>query len=112
MIEIDPSWKYNVSKKIAQLTRVVFRLHTESLDRADLVAHIRQKCDDEIAAVIQRSSEAVQEAQHGAAEYRESLERILRDEYASKLQIRIKECQILKERLDSETKRVVDRSTI
>jgi serologically defined colon cancer antigen 8 len=112
MTESGTSWNYNVSKKIVQLTRLVFRLHTESVDRADLVAHIRRKCDDEISSIVQHSSAALEEVQQGAADYRDSLERILRDEYSSKLQLQVKECQILKERLDSEVKQFIDRSII
>jgi hypothetical protein len=68
VIDFDAAWKYSVSKKISQLTRVVFRLHTESVARAAFVTHIRRKCDDEIAAVVQRDSAAAQEAQQGATE--------------------------------------------
>ena len=45
MEPIDPNWKYNVSKKIAQLTKVIFRLHTESLDRKDSIAKLRKQQD-------------------------------------------------------------------
>jgi serologically defined colon cancer antigen 8 len=112
MGEVDAHWKYNVSKKIAQLTRVIFRLHTESLDRHDLVAHVKQKCDLEIAAVVQQATEAINDCQRDAREYRDTLERILREEYEGKCSNHANEYRVVKEQLDSQVKRVVDRSLV
>ena len=57
--KIDENWKYNVSKKIAQLTRVVFRLHTESIDRRDAIARMKKNCDQEIALVVEKSNKII-----------------------------------------------------
>jgi serologically defined colon cancer antigen 8 len=110
--QAELNWKFNACKKIAQLTKVVFRLHTESLDRKDFVAHVKKKCDQEIEAVVQRSSEATQEVQRDASEYRETLQQIVREEYQAKFENQSREYEVLKTRLNSETKQVVDRSML
>lgn len=84
MNQLEENWKFNVSKKIAQLTKVIFRLHSESLDRRDLVAQVRKKCDEEISAIVMHSNEVINEAHRGANEYRQSIESLLRSEYESK----------------------------
>jgi serologically defined colon cancer antigen 8 len=108
----DANWKFNACKKIAQLTKVVFRLHTESLDRKDFVAHIKKKGDQEIEAIVQRSNEAIQEAQRDASEYRDTLQQILRDEYQAKFEHQLREYEVLKTKLDSEAKQIADRSAL
>lgn len=107
---MDTNWKYNVSKKIAQLTKVIFRLHTESLDRRDLVAHVKKKCDDEIAAVVRHSNEIIMEVQKGASEYRENLEKVMHDEYNNKYEQVKLDFQAYKQKLDEDAKKISVRS--
>lgn len=86
MNHLDSNWKYNASKKIAQLTKVIFRLHSENLDRKDLVAHVKKKCDDEISAVIAHSNEVINEVQKNANNYRDGIEKLIQNEYNSKFE--------------------------
>jgi serologically defined colon cancer antigen 8 len=109
MGEAESNWKYNVSKKIAQLTKVIFRLHSESLDRRDLVSHIKQRCEKEISNIVEQSGEAIKQAQQDAGDYKDSLERIMREEYEAKFQNHSSECTALKERLEAEAKALADR---
>ena len=102
------NWKYNVSKKIAQLTRVIFRLHTESLDRRDLVAHVKKRCDEEIAAVVEHTNGVIEEVQRNSEEYRENLEKIMREEYEQKFEQAKKECEIVKEKIQNDGKQLVE----
>jgi hypothetical protein len=48
MSQAELNGKINASKKIAQLTKVIFRLQTESLGRKDFVAHVKKECDQEM----------------------------------------------------------------
>jgi hypothetical protein len=102
------NWKFNACKKIAELTKVIFRLQTESLGRKDFVAHVKKKCDQEIEAIVQRSSEATQEVQRDVSEYRDRLQQIPREECQAKFENQSREYEILKTRLNSETKHVVN----
>ena len=105
-MSIDENWRYNVSKKIAQLTKVIFRLHSESLDRHDLIARVKKKCDDEIASVVLKSSEVIGEAQKGASDYRENLEKLLRAEYDSKFEQVKTDFNLYKEKLQGDVENI------
>ena len=53
--------KYNANKKIAQLTKVVFRLHTENLDRRDYVIKVRKECRNEMEEIINKANSTLEE---------------------------------------------------
>ena len=97
-----------MSKKIAQLTRVIFRLHTESLDRRDLVAHVKKRCDEEIAALVQHTNDVIQEVQKNSDDYRDNLEKIMRQEYEQRFEQEKKECELVKEKIENEGKQLVE----
>ena len=102
MNQLDENWKYNANKKIAQLTKVIFRLHSESLDRKDVVAQVRKKCDEEISAIVLHSNEVINEAQRGANEYRQNIESLIKREYESKFDEIKEEYAITKEKLEND----------
>ena len=48
MAEITDEWMFAVNKKIANLTKTVFRLHAETVDRKDELTLLKSKYEDEL----------------------------------------------------------------
>ena len=62
MTAIDEQWLYDVSKRIALLTKKVFRLHAETVDRRDDAKHLQQLLEDELATIKVQSKKAIDDA--------------------------------------------------
>ena len=66
MTSLDPIWQHNISKKIAAMTKVVFRLHADSIDHREAVAEVRARYDAELSEIEGASRENLQRAQQEA----------------------------------------------
>lgn len=78
----EANWKYNVSKKICQLTKVVFRLHCETIDRRERYCYMKKKYEDEIEEIKNLAIKTLENAQD---EYNK-LQKQTKDEYEKKFQ--------------------------
>ena len=78
----EANWKYNVSKKICQLTKVVFRLHCETIDRRERYLMMKKKYEDEIDEIKNLAIKTLETAQD---EYNK-LQKQTKNEYDIKFQ--------------------------
>jgi len=85
METVNSNYKYNVSKKIAQLTKVVFRLHTEALDRKDAISQVRKKCDDEFTSISKQVQEMQEKYQQEIKDVRENFMSTVKTEYEERM---------------------------
>jgi serologically defined colon cancer antigen 8 len=84
---IDETWLETVNKKIALLTKEVFRLHAESVDRKDDVARLQSQLEDELAASITNSKAALDEAERSMHTFKEDLDAIVRQTYEDQFKL-------------------------
>ena len=89
----DKTWAYNVSKKIAQLTKVVFRLYTENTDRRNLVAAVKQRYETEIQTIRELAEQAIAEREKDLSQREADYQATLAAEYNAKFTA---ECDRLK----------------
>lgn len=80
----DRSWAYNVSKKIAQLTKVVFRLYSENADRKNLVASVKQRYESELQAIRDLTEQKLIDSENSLRERELEYQKQLEIEYNSK----------------------------
>ena len=71
----NENWKYNVCKKITQLTKVVFRLHCEVLDKNDRLCRIQKNCDLEIANINNLCEIGLKEAKEAYEKYQDEIKK-------------------------------------
>jgi serologically defined colon cancer antigen 8 len=83
----EDNWKFNVSKKIAVLTKVVFRLHSESLDCHDRIRLLKCRSDHELDELAQKTDDVIKShleaIEREKREYNESLMQQYRAEFAT-----------------------------
>ena len=101
----DKTWAYNVNKKIAQLTKVVFRLYTENTDRRNLVAAVKQRYETEIQTIRERAERAIAERERDLSQREADYQATLASEYNAKFTA---ECDRLKSERDKFTAKVGD----
>ena len=75
-MEITDEWMHDVNKKIASLTRTVFHLHAETVDRKDENARLKSKYEDELAAAVTASQRSIDNAQKAVQNYRENADAV------------------------------------
>jgi hypothetical protein len=78
---LEENWKYNASKKIAQLTKVIYRLHCENTDRQQRMRVVRARCDDQIRDMIFRADELVRSQQQEFEKNKRSYHEAVMHEY-------------------------------
>ena len=84
MTEVDPVWQHNISKKIVQLTNVVFRLHADSIDNRNEVQRLREQYEEELAQIEAASKANLELAQKEADDYHPAIESTVRSEFETK----------------------------
>ena len=108
MAEQNPKWMYEISKKIATLTKTVFRLHAETVDRKEEVNELKQRYEDEIALAEAKSRSCIEEAQKQVQSYRENIDATVRMAYDTEFQKVRKEFDSIKNKLETQSKSIID----
>ena len=102
--EVMKEWIFDVSKKIAFLTKKVFRLHSEALDRKDEIKRLKEAMEDEYAS----SSAQTRKEMEGIKKYKQTFaqtaDNLIRNEFQ-------KEFNKISSKYDDERQRVEDRVT-
>ena len=111
MTEVDPIWQHNISKKIAQLTNVVFRLHADSIDNRDEVSKLREQYEIELSQIEAASKKHLAIAQKEADDYHPAIESTVRNEFETKYNQTKIQFEKARAKLESDSNRAIEAAT-
>jgi serologically defined colon cancer antigen 8 len=104
-------WMAEVGKKIADLTKTVFRLHAETLDRKEEVNDLRAHYEEELALAAEKSKQLIDEAQQNNQNYTEKAESVVRKAYDDEFAALQQQFNEIKSGLESQSQQLIDSST-
>ena len=105
---INEEWLVSVNKKIAVLTKEVFRLHAESIDRKDDVKRLHAQLEDELLASTTKTSQSLNAAQNAMQTWSSDLETSVRDAHESAFRTAQKAYDERRGELEERSRRLVD----
>ena len=111
MSTLDPIWQHNISKKIVAMTKVVFRLHADSIDHKDEVALLRTNYETELSEIESSSRENLARAQQEANDYHPVIERTVRSEFETKFNQTKILFDATHEKLEADSTRAIETAT-
>jgi hypothetical protein len=111
MTELDPVWQRTISKKIAQMTRVVFRLHVESIDHRDETSQLKARYESELSQIEAESRDNLARAQVEANNYHPVIERTVRSEFETKFNQTKIQFDAAHEKLEADSNRAIETAT-
>jgi serologically defined colon cancer antigen 8 len=111
MGEIDPVWQKNISKKIAQMTKAVFRLHADSIDHRDEVSQLKARYESELSQIEAESRDNLARAQVEANNYHPAIERTVRSEFETKFTQTKIQFDAAHEKLEADSNRAIETAT-
>lgn len=104
---MNEEWLGNVDKRIAFLTKTVFRLHAESVDRKDDVAKLAQKLNDELDESKKASENALREVEKGLTTYRQNIDATIRQSYESEFSSVRKQFDNVRTQIESDSNSLI-----
>ena len=111
MAEVDPVWQHNISKKIVQLTNVVFRLHADSIDNRDEVQRLREQYEEELSQIEAASKANLEVAQKEADDYHPAIESTVRSEFETKYNQTKIQFEKARAKLEVDSNRAIEAAT-
>jgi DNA repair exonuclease SbcCD ATPase subunit len=109
--ELDPVWQRNISKKIVQMTRVVFRLHANSIDDWDEVIQLKSRCESELSQIESESRDNLARAQLEVNNCHPVIERAVRSEFEPKFNQTEIQFDAAHEKLEADSNRAIETAT-
>ena len=94
-------------KKIAKLTKTVFRYHTDSIDHRDAVTDLKQRYEAEVAAISSLSKELLEEERQECDDLHETIESVVKEEFEAKFQVTKQLFREAKVRAEKESERLL-----
>lgn len=111
METLDPIWQHNISKKIVSMTKVVFRLHADSIDHRDEVSQLQTNYEAELSEIESSSRENLARAQQEANDYHPVIERTVRSEFETKFNQTKILFDATHEKLEADSTRAIETAT-
>jgi serologically defined colon cancer antigen 8 len=110
MTDVDPAWKASISKKIAELTKIVFRLHSDSMDHRDSLLNLKESYEDEITLILNHSKEMLAAAQQEATSFHDAIQTVVKQEFEAKFERTRQEFDAAKSKLESQFTEAITRA--
>ena len=108
MSGVSQEWMFTVNKKIAELTKTVFRLHAETVDRKDEVNELKARYEDELSAAVAASQKSIDQAQNEVQNYRQNIDALVRRAYETEFSKVRKQYDDVRSRLEAQSKRIIE----
>ena len=111
LTEVDPHWRFNTSKKISQLTKVVFRLHSNSMDHRDSAVELKERYEDEISDILSDGKSWLEATQKEADSFHPAIESVVLKEFENKFEQTKAQFDTAKKKVLSQTEKLIKNAT-
>jgi serologically defined colon cancer antigen 8 len=108
-MNIDEKWVSVVNKKIALLTKEVFSLHAESVDRKDDVSRLQARLEVELATSVSNATAAIEEAEKQMRAVKADLESVIRQSYEAQFNAAQQKFDDQRARMEHKSHKMVER---
>jgi DNA anti-recombination protein RmuC len=102
MTEVDPAWRAGINKQISKLTKIVFRLHSDSMDHRDSLVELKERYEDEIALILEQSKAHLAAAQAEADGFQDVIQDVVRQEFETKFEQTRREFEAAKAKVEAD----------
>lgn len=109
--EVDPKWRFNTSKKISQLTKVVFRLHSNSMDHRDSAVELKERYEDEIGDILSESKKWLENASKESESFHPTIESVVMKEFENKYDQTKAQFESAKKKIQTQTEKMIQNAT-
>lgn len=105
---VDPTWKADINKKIAQLTKTVFRLHSDSMDHRDSLNELKDRYQEEINEIMARGKEHLENLQKDADSFHPAIENVVSSEFKTKFDQTKQQFEAAKNNIYQQTEKLIN----
>ena len=112
MTEVDPHWRFNTSKKISLLTKVVFRLHSNSMDHRDSAVELKERYEDEITEILEEGKNWLENAQKQTESFHPTIESVVHNEFEMKFDQTRQQLETPKQKRLSQPENLIKNATL
>jgi chromosome segregation ATPase len=100
--EVDSAWRAGINKKISELTKIVFRLHSDSMDHQNSLVELKDRYEDEIGLILGQLKAHLAAAQGEADGFHNVIQDVVRREFETKFEQTRREFEAAKVKVEAD----------